>query len=257
MQGFIVNRSTHLDSPIEIDPFLLRDQSDDSPTKFDVELLIKNEHYKFSFSVSRVEVLEERLIKIENDEHEIVLYERLKNEINLPEKENQTLQLIAKTTPRNQLFLTTSVFAQDTSFKPIYDWFKDILELISPDATFIPTEMFFDKENSFYNAISQKLEELDTNITALEGKEISLDALPRTLIQEIKADPKEILRFQYNKERYIASKNKDGLQIKKLITIHTLEDGTNIEFDTSMESDGSKRVIDLLPAFCELGSITI
>lgn len=252
MQWFIVNRSTQLDSPIEIEPFLLREQHNSRPTEFDIELLIKDELYKFSFSVSRFEVLEERLIKIENNEDEFVQYERVNNKINFREGLDQTLQLIANTTPRNQLFLTTSVFAQATNFKPIYDWFKDTLELISPDATFIPTEMFFDKENSFYDAISQKLEALDTNISALEGKQISLDTLPRTLVQEIKADPREILRFQYNKERFIASKNKDGLQIKKLITLHTREDGSSIEFETSMESDGSKRVIDLLPAFCEL-----
>lgn len=252
MQWFIVNRSTQLDSPIEVEPFLLWEQHDSRPTRFDIELLINDELYKFSFSVSRFEVLEERLIKIENNEGELVLYKRVKNKINSPKRLDPTLQLIANTTPRNQLFLTTSVFAQATSFKPIYDWFKDTLELISPDATFIPTELFFDKENSFYNAISQKLVELDTNIAALEGKQISLDALPRTLVQEIKSDPRETLRFQYNKERYIASKNAEELQIKKLITLHTREDGRSIEFETSMESDGSKRIIDLLPAFCEL-----
>lgn len=253
MQWFIVNHSTQLDSPIEVEPFLLREQHNSRPTEFDIELLIKDELYKFSFSVSRFEVLEERLIKIENNEEELALYERVKNKISIRKKGlDQTLGLIANTTPRNQLFLTTSVFAQATSFKPIYDWFKDTLELISLDATFIPTEMLFDKENSFYDAISQKLEELDTNIAALEGKQISSDTLPRTLVQEIKADPREILRFQYNKERYIALKNKDDLQIKKLITLHTREDGSSIEFETSIESDGSKRVIDLLPAFCEL-----
>lgn len=40
VQWFIVNRSTQLDSPIEIEPFLLREQHDSRPTRFDIELLI-------------------------------------------------------------------------------------------------------------------------------------------------------------------------------------------------------------------------
>jgi AAA15 family ATPase/GTPase len=53
-------------------------------------------------------------------------------------------------------------------------------------------------------------------------------------------------------ERFVVTRRNGELTAKKLITYHSKSDGTETEFETRQESDGSQRVIDLLPAFLDL-----
>ena len=52
----------------------------------------------------------------------------------------------------------------------------------------------------------------------------------------------------------MVSRKNDELIAKKLVTYHTKTDGTEAKFEIGQESDGSQRVIDLLPAFLELAA---
>jgi len=55
-------------------------------------------------------------------------------------------------------------------------------------------------------------------------------------------------------ERFIVTRKNGELLAKKLITYHPNLDGTESKFEMSQESDGSQRVIDLLPAFLMLSA---
>ena len=51
---------------------------------------------------------------------------------------------------------------------------------------------------------------------------------------------------------------KDGeLIAKRLVAFHPKSDGTEVRFEIHQESEGSQRVIDLLPAFLELSAQTL
>jgi AAA15 family ATPase/GTPase len=55
------------------------------------------------------------------------------------------------------------------------------------------------------------------------------------------------------RERYIFTRGSDGaIRAKKLLAGHLRSDGSEVLFELRREADGSQRVIDLLPAFCEL-----
>src|SRR5262249_22065644 len=56
-------------------------------------------------------------------------------------------------------------------------------------------------------------------------------------------------------ERFVITRRSAELIIKKLVTYHRKTDGNEVKFEMRQESDGSQRVIDLLPAFVELSSI--
>lgn len=56
--------------------------------------------------------------------------------------------------------------------------------------------------------------------------------------------------------RYIVTMEKGEIKAKKLMTKHLLADGSAEKFEMSQESDGTRRLIDLLPAFVDLFSGT-
>ena len=93
--------------------------------------------YAFSFSVNRKTILEEKLVHISGNS-EKTLCHRVSEEPNFDSslKSDQSLQFAFKGTRDNQLFLTNSVSQKIDAFKPVYDWFKDTLELIAPDSRF-------------------------------------------------------------------------------------------------------------------------
>ena len=64
------------------------------------------------------------------------------------------------------------------------------------------------------------------------------------------------LLYEPKNERYIVTRKEGELRAKKLVTYHPKIDGTEIRFDIRQESDGSQRVIDLLPALLDLSSPT-
>ena len=56
-------------------------------------------------------------------------------------------------------------------------------------------------------------------------------------------------------ERVVVTRKDGELVAKKLVTFHPKADGTEVKFEMRQESDGSQRVIDLLPAFLDLSNV--
>jgi len=257
----LVVKGTQPDGMIAVEPFRLDSDSTVMPSQFTFELLIKEKIYEFSFSITRREIVEERLVEILSTS-EKVLYERKAGAIEFDPslKEDQFLEFAFRGTRDNQLFLTNSVHQKVERFKPIYDWFKNDLILIAPDSRFAPFEQFFQEDHPLYATLNSSLAQLDTGITHLGEEEVSFENLP--LPEAVKAQIQEDVRDGMTvrlladpmQERFVVTRKKDELIAKKLVSYHEGVDGQNIKFDIRHESDGSQRVIDLLPAFLEVAA---
>ncbi|MEI6242714.1 MAG: ATP-binding protein, partial [Chlamydiota bacterium] len=261
-KGLIV-KGTQPYSLIAVDTFRSGNlQKIDQPAYFEFELLINETIYVLSFSVTRKIILEEKLVHISGNK-EKTLYHRVSGEPNFDPslKDDQSLLFAFKGTRDNQLFLTNSVSQKIDVFKPVYDWFKDSLELIAPDSRFEPFEQFLDEGHPLYATMNKMLPQLDTGISRLGGEEILFENLP--LDETSKMNLREVLpegatvRFLSSlmNERFVVSRKNGELISKKLVTYHLNADGTETKFDMRQESDGSQRVIDLLPAFLEISAI--
>ena len=55
-------------------------------------------------------------------------------------------------------------------------------------------------------------------------------------------------------EKIIVTRENGKLSVKKLYTYHKDSQGKNTRFEMRQESDGSKRILDLLPAFLDLAN---
>lgn len=257
----LVTKGSQPDSLIPVESFLLDPSCANKPTRFEYELLIEEEIYAFSFAVTRKEVVEEKLVHITSTS-ERTLYDRKNGEATFDNrlKKDKFLQFAFNGTRDNQLFLTNSVSQKVENFRPVYDWFRSTLELVAPDTRFEPFEQFLDEEHPLFSTMNTMLPQLDTGIAHIGGEVISFEniPLPASLKTKLQEDVKEgmsvrLLTEPIN-ERFIITRKKGQLIAKKLVTYHPKSDGSEAKFEMRQESDGSQRIIDLLPAFLEISA---
>jgi AAA15 family ATPase/GTPase len=259
----MVVRGVGSDSLIPVEPYKLDCESIDRPSRFKLELLIDEMIYEFSFAVTRKAVLEEKLVQITSTS-EKVLYNRQGGMPNFDSSlaKDQFLNFAFKGTGDNQLFITNAVSQKIDTFRPVYDWFKNTLELIAPDSRFETFEHFLDEGHPLYSTMNEMLPQLDTGISHLGGEEMPFENLPFSegLKNKLKEDLKEGRSIRFfatpTNERFVITRKLGELVAKKLVTFHTKSDGSKVKFDIRCESDGSQRVIDLLPAFLEISAIS-
>ncbi len=139
----LVVRGTQPDSLIPVEFFRLDSKSSELPVRFAFEILVNEIIYEFSFAVTRKSVVEEKLVEISSTSEKI-LYNRRNNQCEFDRSftNNDFLKFAFQGTRDNQLFLTNAVSQKVETFKPIYDWFKDTLELVAPDTRFAPLNNF-------------------------------------------------------------------------------------------------------------------
>ena len=257
----LVIKGTRPDSLIPIETFRLDAEGRSRPSRFAFELLIDETIYDFSFAVTQKVVLEERLVKITSTS-EKVLYDRRDGKPNFDTllAKDMFLQFTFRGTRDNQLFLTNSVSQNIDDFRPVYDWFENTLVLVAPDSRFDLFEIFLDEGHPLYTAMNEMLPRLDTGIAHLGSEEILLEniSIPEPLKTELQEDVKEGMAVRLLMEpqtnRIVVTRKDGELIAKRLVTFHPKTDGTEARFEIYQESEGSQRVIDLLPAFLELSA---
>jgi len=257
----LVVHGTQPDNLIAVEPFRLDAAMSDQPSRFSFQILIDEIIYEYSFALTQKAIVAEKLVQISSSS-EKVLYVRSGREVNFDSslKKDQFLHFAFKGTRDNQLFLTNSVSQQVETFQPVYNWFKDCLDLVAPDSRFEPFEQFFDEGHPLYSTMSEMLPQLDTGIAHLGGEQIPFDSIPvpdslKTKLQsELNEGMTVRLLTEPINERFVVTRKNGELVAKKLVTYHGKADGTEIKFDIRQESDGSQRVIDLLPAFLDIAA---
>lgn len=254
VRTFIV-RGTEPDGLIPVESFRMDKNCLEKPTRFVIELLVEEMIYEFCFAVTPTRVVEERLTRI-NRSSETVLYDRNADLPNFaPEfAKDEFLRFAFRGTRDNQLFLTNSVSQKVDTFRPVYDWFQKNLEMIAPDSRFQPFEQFIEENTPLYSVMNSTLHFLDTGITHLGGEEIAFDNAnftenQKTRIRESLKDGDTKRMTLSPSERYILTRDGNEIITKKLYAYHKATSGQEERFEMRQESDGTQRVIDLLPAF--------
>jgi len=252
-QKFIVDgiRPKH---SIPVKPFLLDSAGTRQPSHFVFELLVNETIYEFSFAVTRAAVLEEKLVVI-SSAREQVLYHRHGEQLGeLSKRLNNSpmFRYAFKGTRKNQLFLANAISQkvgeEVDELQKVHDWFEHSLVLIDPDSRFLGFHQFFKLDRD----ASQILRNLDTGIVRMDSEEASLNTLD--IPERIKADLEELaegtgINLVSKGLRVAVTREEGKLIARKLVTWHPRTDGSEVQFEFSQESDGSRRLIDLLPAF--------
>jgi len=255
-------------APIPVKPFM-SPETNMSPTKISFEFYSNGKIYRYYFSLNARRVFEEKLSRIFLDGSEQLLFQidrgakkiGRKHTTNFAiagknQKENERLNYLLNGTWENQLFLNNSYYQRVDYFNDIVDWFSN-LEVVLPNSKYgYLMDGIYQETNFEY--LSECLRKLDTGVDLFEmnqkpiGRDEVIKIAKSAGIEDLWGRL-EALRegdtFPIDFESLVFLKHKDGIYLLRTNTVRKDKtSGENIEgWSLSMESDGTRRIIDLLP----------
>ena len=149
----------------------------------------------------------------------------------------------------------------------IYDWFDRTLVTVFPDS--IPTQgigLGIMKNADLRHRLKDVLDLLDLGIDGVDLVPIEFDAESeltdefresvKRRIQNITEDSNERLIFgRYGSEKYLTVDAENKYSAYKLVTLHHVKDENRyVAFDLTAESDGTRHLLELMPALLGLHS---
>ena len=244
------------DARIPVEPFKLDTSFKSAPSTFIFEFFVEEKCYEYGFSITFQKVINEWLVEIlKTTEKELYFREEDKITLGSSLSKKEKMKFLFEGTRDNQLFLTNAISQKDERFRPLYLWFRDVLVPIAPDSRFEPFDQFIKQETPLSDYIADALVGMDTGISKLGGEEVNFDNLPvpPELLQRIREDLPDNKTFRLRLDpigdRYVITRKDGEIQAKKLVSYHTDSDQNEVKFELKDESDGTLRMIDLLPAF--------
>ena len=255
-QTMIVN-GTDNGQRIPVSPFLLDKSCKSEPSEFTFEIIIDETLYEYGFSADRERIHWERLTLINADNSEEILIDREGDKIDFGENKNTVLRNVAETTRPNQLILKNSVYLNVNDFKKIYDWFKQSILIITPGSRWnVSTKRFTNESNLMRDQLQKLLFSLDTGVVGIDSRKISESSI-NSIIERGRINPDQIeegsdLSVVIDHNIYTFYKEFGEIKVEKLVFLHKTVDKEKVSFEFSQESDGTVRLLHLLPAFIYL-----
>ena len=235
-------------------PFLLDKDSKSLPSKFKFELLIDETVYEYAFAILHNTVQNESLFKVGIDYERIPVFERDKQKIKLSnELDTEFLNNVAESTLEHHLFLRHCINFKFDSFRPVFEWFSQSLLVIGTSSDFATIDALMDAYSPIIKRINSTLFQLDTGVIGINKQKLSTEYLEALIANEI-ISRSELMEkgtlYADLPDGKVLVKLKDGEIIgNKLIVQHRTDSGELVDFNFNEESDGTKRLIELIPAF--------
>lgn len=268
----LVLKGTKAEQPITFDVFKLDQKSLKENSRIEYEIQHSGKNYAYGFVFNAREIVEEWLFEI-NKKSEIKIFERTKSVVfdlsflgkKNKKEEMQFLEFTSKGTPRNQLFLTqirntnvTENVSDISDLLNIIDWFQNALTVIYPNSKNIGKKFELLESTDLQQLFTEMLDYFDTGIDGIDFKGIDFEKIdaPDEVKENIKNDllsnktEKKVgfLSDPQDDKYYIIIKNEDNqIEAKLLKTKHKVRGGTYELFDLKDESDGTRRIMDLIP----------
>jgi uncharacterized protein len=246
------------------------------PSKFEFIFTYENILYSYGFKLNASQILEEWLYATPNKQ-EVLYFERITSAqkgtevkfgaalVGRGKKKEKFLDFVAQGTRPNQLFITEAVDRNVTELLPIIDWFKKELVIIPAESRSASLEINVHTNTQFTDFLEAFLQTSDTGIEKIATEESVLDLaqvfpempedMRQELVQQISnmdKDEATMLQGQYGK-RYLVIKGEQGQStLLQLKTQHRNEEGRLVDFSMEEESEGTQRLINLIPALFRL-----
>jgi len=243
-------------------------------SSFDLQFITSGKLYRFGFKLNDTQVAEEWLVQI-NGSKEKVIYERVTSEdgsvkIEAPGLKGKKLGAITTIgAHQNQTFLATINNTLDESdfgshLGSVLNWLKNDLVMIAPNDFFKGLAHHSTEDSDFLKFAGDYLRASSTGVDRLdvEKKEITEEELSRLLPKEMRERLLEDLNSSENDLALMRLADGNELLLEKStenhyyrITIKTLHEhnsGEAVPLKLTQESDGTRRLLNLLPALHHL-----
>ena len=269
--------------------FRIEDKMYKQPGIFEYRIIVGDFEYSYGIAISYSDkiILSEWLIRIENSGKEIYLFNREFDDNNIshaesevePTTEDEKFKMnfylegfsenISEAYKRKTILSDIALRSNEkeglfAEIRKIYEWFNDII-ILFPNSKYNGLSEFAadkDKKKFFSNALSY----FDTGIESIESESQQMDFdkifnnLPRDEAEKIKIDISNAanehpIMFKVNEQVFELRKDENGNFVyNKLKLNHGNDDDM---FDYTDESDGTKRLFDLIPLFYENRKVSI
>lgn len=247
MRSFVINssRESQADEPINVEPFLLDQDSIVKPSLFEVVFIIGEIKYRYGFEVNRERVVSEWLFETKKVK-ETVLFTRELDDIQFVEsfKEGERLE---EKTRRNALFLSVVAQFNGEISTRIVGWFRDLNPVQG-----VQDEKYFGLSAGLLNDektrefVTSFMKSADMGIIDMRVEEREPDSATQNFINILNEEHKD--KFK----KYIEGvKNK---KVAEIMTTHEIfnnegEKVDEIEFTlTNHESSGTNKFFNIIGA---------
>ena len=148
--------------------------------------------------------------------------------------------------------------AENETTAEAYRWFKESLQIVQPSAITGTLPHLMDVSPDFLAMVNETLPELKTGISALDVEKAVLtedsvkgNDAQATAFKEAQNNPgvPQILQNANGKESINVVFEDGQVWKKSLVAIHRMADGTSFSAPISIESDGTRRLIEYMPLF--------
>lgn len=258
------------------------------PGVFEYRIIVGDVEYSYGIVISYLNkvILSEWLMKIEGS-NEIYIFNREVNENNISHAESEMDYLsmeekykmdfylegfaenISEAYKRKTLLSDIALRASDkegifAEIRKVYEWFEDIMILFPSSKYSGLNEVAADNDKKLF--FSSVVDYFDTGIESVEGESQQmdfdkiLDNIPREDAEKIKVDISNAanehpIMLRVNEQVFELRKDENGNIIyNKLLLNHGNMDDM---FDYNDESDGTKRLFDLIPLFYENRKVSL
>ncbi len=245
-------------------------------SSFQFLFYLDGEVYEYGFSLDRYQVHEEWLMQLTEKDLE-PLFTRSTDEKGVTEIEiesrfapdNSKDRILAEVLKgsiqeeqKNQLFLYKLYDNGIKKAEVIVKWFKE-LQIIFPKSKIRALPVRMREDEDLRNYIAEMLEKMDTGVHEISVVSDEIDFhefaekmdLPKELIEEIEEIKNGIVSLFGKYFIFTENKKKKKTILVQMKFDHQLN-GRTIQFNLDEESDGTQRLIDLLPMLFEVGTST-
>lgn len=234
-------------------------------SSFFIEYVFNNIHFALTIKVNKDMVLYERLSVITKS-NESVVFERLLDKDShefrsdiLDEDTSKLVSSISKYIPENSS-LISFITQNDKAIKDLpnhfveyltgsFLYFEYCLVIVFPNYRY--GGLTEDLIDGTINNYGKRIAEFDTGIESISIDKVELSLFPPKIISRISKDMEYAegsIKFSHNSREFTASRNGDNIEIHEIILKHKDSFGNDFNFSISEESDGTVRLLDLLPA---------
>jgi hypothetical protein len=256
------------------DVFRFAKNTFEQPSSFDLQFITQGKLYRFGCVVTDQHIVEEWLVQIIGGREKIV-YERITDEngkVTIEAREAKNKKLAALVTvggPQNQTFLATIRATLDEAdygeeISAVLDWFDESLILIAPDESFGALCAKLANDSAFREFAGTFLRASATGVEAIktQKQEITEEALhsflPESLVShlledvEVADNENSSALVHLGKKIFIERSDKNHYYRLTIQTDHKHNKEKSISLDLSEESDGTRRLLNLIPALHNL-----
>lgn len=269
----LIVKGTQSGERIDSKPFRLSKDFSSGPTTMEFIIYLDGQLYTYGFSTTTKEIKEEWLFAQRPGAKERKLFERISENdqavvktgksLEADDYTKKVLQMVARSTRVNQLYLHELVEKNHPGIRKLIDWFQKSLTIIPAVAPYRQLTLRAVKDLDFTEFVSRVLKRVGTGIERVESRERVVDIerdltmYPESLREQMAARLNEtdkdhgIFVSSELMQRVYEKKNGDIIEYR-LETIHRDKEGKEVAFEMENESDGTLRLMHLIPLLADI-----